>query len=100
MSNAINTAYETAKHLGLGLVLWQILSAMVTGFFRDRTPDELAAMKKGQPKMFRFLELCKAAGINSPRLWQLVMGILFARVASMADEHHGDPPIEPPAPEA
>ncbi len=106
MSDTLNTVWETVKGLGLGVIAFQVVSAYVTHLFRDRTPEELEVMKVAEPKTFKFLELCKSYGVNSPRLWQLVLGILFARMnmpqpaPSVTNEKGPSldvPPVEPPS---
>ncbi len=92
---------EWAKHAGLLLLLWHIVSSLMTHFFRDRSTEELAGMKARSPRTYGFLMLCKAAGLDSPQTRQILTGIVFGQLA-MATAPKSDPRTAetdpPPAP--
>ncbi len=81
---------------------FQMFSAAVTHAFRHRTADELTSMRLTQPRAYKLLQICKYLGIDSPRLWQVMAGIVFARAMhsqpSITDERHAQVPPDPPAP--
>jgi hypothetical protein len=89
---------EWFKHAGLTLLLYHIFTGLVTYAFRKRTPEELDAMAKGSPRLFKLLKLAEATGLNSPAAWKWAVSLVFAKTIHDAQESAAAAgvPAEPP----
>lgn len=100
----METFLDWLRHAGLipivVLITWQLFSAAVTHAFRDRSEAELAEMKAKNPWGYKALMMCKALGIDSPKVWAIIGGIVLARanVPQGAVGRDDAPPSAPPLP--
>lgn len=82
------------------IVIWPVLTGIVTFFFKPRTPEEYAAMN---PRWAAFLKMLGGSGIDAPNILNGLKQFLTKDVATAAAyrahrEALGQPkpPSEPP----
>ena len=61
------------------MVVWPLITALVTLLFKPRSPEEYAALAVNHPRVAQFLRLVGALGIDLPKVLQ-VLGDLSKRV--------------------